>query len=338
MKLQIIPRRNWLLVMLCAVSLLPAVDAQPAAPADVVVAADGSEKFRTIREAIDAAPPMLRDSGRRWTILVKPGIYRELVYVPRERRFVTLMGEDAAKTILTYDLYASLPGPDDKPMGVSRTPTLVIEADDFTVENLTIENSAVARGPAVAVKLDGDRIVLRRCHLVGWQDTVLSNRGRHYFEACHVEGSIDLIRGGGTAYFERCRIRSAGPGAITAATTPAQQAFGFVFSQCAISGANPDVRAFLGRPGRDTAKVVFLHTEMAEVVRPAGWDNGKRPMAEKTAFFAEYGTTGPGGSAERSGWAKVLTAAEAEEYTRARVLAGADGWDPTQVAKPRRKK
>ncbi len=52
------------------------------------------------------------------------------------------MGEDAEKTVITYDLYAGIIGPDNKSIGTFRTPTVYIGADDFTVENLTLENTA----------------------------------------------------------------------------------------------------------------------------------------------------------------------------------------------------
>ena len=299
-----------------------------AATPDVIVAADGTGRYKTIREAIDASPQLTRETGRRWTILVKPGIYRELVHVQREKRFTALVGEDPARTILTYDLFAGLPGPDDKPIGTFRTPTLTIDADDFTATNMTIENSAGARGQALAIRVDGDRVVFRRCRFLGWQDTILVNRGRQYFEDCYVEGATDFIFGGATAFFERCEIRCVGPGWITAASTPDFQPYGFVFAHCKISGA-PNVQTYLGRPWRDFARTIFLHTEMTDVVQPAGWDNWKKPQAEQTTFYAEFGSVGAGAIvAERVRWAKEVTSIDLMNFTREKVLGGADGWDP----------
>ncbi len=323
-----------MLAILGGVAAATAFAAQP----DVVVAAAVSGKYKTIREAIEATPQLTRDAARRWTILVKPGIYRELVYVQREKRFVSLVGEDMEKTVLTFDLSATLPGPDDKPIGTFRTPTLVVDADDFTVENMTVENSAGPRGQAVALRVDGDRTIFRRCRFLGWQDTILANRGRQYYEDCYIEGAIDFIFGGATAYFERCQLRVMGPGYITAASTPSTQPFGFVFSHCTITGANADAKTYLGRPWREHAKTVFLHTEMSNAVQPAGWDNWRKPSAEKTTFYAEFGSTGLGAStAERVPWSKQLSATEAAGYSRAAVLGGADGWDPTFVPPPPRR-
>ena len=312
-----------------------------AAEPEVIVAADGTGKYKTIREAIDAAPQLVRDDGRRWRIRVKPGIYRELVYVQREKRFITLVGEDVEKTVLMYDLYAGLPGPDDKPIGTFGTPTLTVDADDFRMENITIENFAGNKGQAVALRVDGDRVVFRGCHFLGWQDTILANRGRQYFDTCMIRGSVDFIFGGATAYFERCEIQCVGNGYITAASTPDYQRHGFVFSFCKIVGLAPEVRTFLGRPWRDYAKTIFLNTEMSEVVRPAGWDNWKKRNAEKTAVYAEFNSTGPGGAtAERAPWSKQLTAAEAANYSLENVLAGADNWNPLRepIPPPRKKR
>jgi len=301
-----------------------------AAPApDAVVAADGSAKYQTVREAIDAAPQLTSDTGRRWTILVKAGEYREMVYVQREKRFISLVGEDAARTVLTFNLYNDYKGPDGKVIATFRTPTLIVDADDFTVENLTIANSAGPIGQALAVRVDGDRVAFRRCRFLGWQDTILVNRGRHYFEDCYITGAVDFIFGGATAWFERCHLEVAGNGYITAASTPDFQAHGYVFSHCRITGAKPEVRTYLGRPWRDYAKTVFLHTEMSDVVRPVGWDNWNKPHAEKTMVYAEFASTGAGANpAARAKWSRQLSAAEAAQLSVQTVLGGVDGWNP----------
>ena len=104
--------------------------------ANAIVSGDGSGDHRTVQEAINAVPQNTSASNR-WIIFIKAGTYREPVYVQREKRFVTLVGEDPARTILTYDLNATMPGPDGTLIGTFRTPSTVIDADDFTAENLT---------------------------------------------------------------------------------------------------------------------------------------------------------------------------------------------------------
>ena len=294
---------------------------------EIVVAADGTGKFKTVQEAIMSVPAGTRD--RRVVIRIRPGRYRELIYVQREKRFFHLVGEDAARTFLTYDLHANLKGLDGKPIGTFRTPTAVIDADDFTAENLTFENSAGAVGQALAVRVDGDRVVFRNCRFLGWQDTVFLNRGRQYFENCYIEGHVDFIFGGATAFFERCHIHALRDGYITAASTPDNQPFGFVFSNCTITGATPEVRTYLGRPWRAHSSAIFLQTKMTEVVRPEGWHNWNFPEREKTVRYSEYDSTGAGAVTQaRVRWAHRLKKAQAQAITPERVLAGGDGWHP----------
>jgi len=262
-------------------------------------------------------------------IHIKPGTYKELIYIQHEKRFFHLVGENAEKTVLTYNLNANMKGADDKPIGTFRTPSTTIDADDFTAENITFENSAGAVGQALAIRLDGDRAVFRNCRFLGWQDTILVNRGRHYFENCFIEGTTDFIFGAATCFFERCHIQCDGNGYITAASTPADQQFGFVFSHCTITGAKPETRTFLGRPWRVYASTIFLNTEMSQVVRPEGWNDWGKPETHTTARYAEFNSTGAGASpTKRVNWLKQLSKAEAETITVKTVLGGADGWNP----------
>jgi len=301
------------------------------AATNLTVAADGSAQFKTVQEAINAAP-QTASSTNPCIIHIKPGIYKELLYAQREKRFVHLVGEDAEKTVLTYNLNANLPGPNGKPIGTFHTASTVIDADDFTAENVTFENSAGPVGQALAIRIDGDRVAFRNCRFLGWQDTILANRGRHYFEGCYIAGHVDFIFGGATAFFEKCHIHCLKNGYITAASTPEEQPFGFVFSNCKITGESPDVKTYLGRPWRDFAAVTWLSTEMSDAVRPGGWSNWKRPEREKTTRYAEFNSTGPGANrSARVSWARQLTEEEAKAITVEKVLAGADGWNPKKI-------
>lgn len=294
----------------------------------LTVAADGTGNFKTVQEAINAVPQTTRFDNPA-IIHIKPGIYKELVYVQHEKRFVHLVGEDPEKTVLTYNLNANMIGVDGKIIGTFRTPTTFIDADDFTVENITFENSAGPVGQALAIRVDGDRVVFRNCRFLGWQDTILINRGRQYFENCYITGHVDFIFGAATAWFEHCHIHVLRDGYITAASTPPQQSFGFVFSHCQITGESETIKTYLGRPWRPYASTIFLNTEMPDVVRPEGWNNWNQPEREKTSRYAEFASSGPGAKPnERVKWAKQLTEAEAKAITIRRVLSGADNWNP----------
>lgn len=303
----------------------------PVRVTEVVVAQDGSGQFTNVQAAIMSVP--MGYATNPVVIRIKPGVYKEQIYIQREKRFFHLRGETATNTVLTFDLNANLKGLDGKPIGTFRTPSVYIDAEDFTAENLTFENSAGPVGQALAIRVDGDRAVFRNCRFLGWQDTILVNRGRHYFENCYIEGHVDFIFGGAACWFERCQIKCLKDGYITAASTPDTNQFGYVFNQCEISGV-PGAKTYLGRPWRDFAATIFLNTKMDEVVRPVGWHNWGKVEKEKTTRYAEFGSTGAGANpSARVAWAKQLTAAEARQITVGKVLSGADNWNPLQQGK-----
>jgi len=316
----------WLLILV-AVFLFLRTD--QATATEITVAQDGSGQFKSIQDAIMSVPAGSPENPV--VIKIKPGVYKELIYVQHEKRFFRLIGEDATKTVLTFDLNANIVGPNGKPIGTFRTPSTVIDADDFKAENITFENSAGPVGQALAIRVDGDRAVFRRCRFLGWQDTVFLNRGRQYFEDCYITGHVDFIFGAATAFFERCHIHCLRSGYITAASTYDYHPYGFVFSSCKITGESPDVKTYLGRPWRDFSAVVYLNTEMSDVVRPVGWHNWDLPAREKTSRYAEFNSTGAGANPKlRVAWSKQLTKSEAKKITAKNVLSGDDGWSPVK--------
>ena len=312
--------------------------------AHVVVDAAGRGDFTSVQAAVDAAP-----AGRtnEYVIAIRPGVYRGPLIIPRDKPHLTLAGEAAHTTRLTYALNVN----DPRPAGGDKfNPGVWVRADDFRAEGLTFENTAGDRGQALALRVDGDRAAFRACRMLGWQDTLMVNEGRHYFRDCHIEGRVDFIYGSATAVFDACRIHSKNGGYITAASTPAERPQGFVFLRCRLTGdpaqwvapgaagqapARPP-RTYLGRPWRDHASVAFIECDMDGHIAPAGWDNWRQPARERTARFMEYGSRGPGGGmAQRVAWARPLTPGEAAQITVAAVLGGADGWRPDRVSATR---
>ncbi|MBZ5581560.1 MAG: hypothetical protein LAQ30_05015 [Acidobacteriia bacterium] len=86
---------------------------------------------------------------------------------------------------------------------------------------------------------------------------------------------------------------------------------------------------FLGRPWRDCARTVFLNCWMGEHIRPEGWDNWGDAAREKTAWYAELGSSGPGANpAARVTWARTLNRATAAQFAPDAFLKGRDGWNP----------
>jgi pectinesterase len=293
------------------------------AQTNLYVAADGRAQFKSVQAAIMSVPSGNRNNPV--VIHIAPGTYKELIYIQREKSFFKLIGENPTNTILTFNLYAGITNAEGKPIGTFKTPSTTIDADDFTAENLTFENSAGPVGQALAIRVDGDRAIFHHCRFLGWQDTMLLNRGRQYFENCFVAGAVDFIFGAATAWFEKCEIHALGDGYLTAASTPVDQPFGFIFSNCKITG-EPDVKTFLGRPWRIYASTIFLNCEMSDVVRPGGWFDWKKTEAHKTARYAEFKSSGVGANpTNRPAWVKQLTKADAKKMTMEKVLGG---WNP----------
>jgi pectinesterase len=315
---------NWRHVSLLLLSaVLQATAGTDHALYRAVVAADGSGDFTTIQGAVAAVATGSKEKPS--TILVKAGTYRERVYVQREKRHLRLVGESPDSTILVYDLHAGVTGPDGQKIGTFRTPTLYVDADDFTMENMTVANDAGPVGQALALSAQGDRLVFRNCRFVGHQDTIFLNRGRHYFDNCHIEGTTDFIFGGATAWFEDCRIHCLKSSYITAASTPPDSEYGFVFNACEVT-AVADEKVYLGRPWRDHAAVLIMNSHLPEAIRPEGWHNWNRPDAERTVRYLESGNTGPGAdTGARVTWAGNLSPGKRADITPAIVFGG---WDP----------
>ena len=307
----------------------------------ITVAADGSGDFDTVQAAIDSVPA--GDAGPI-TMHIKPGAYKARVIVPHDRPNVTLMGDDPKATILTNDWNAKHIGPEGKPGGTGGSFTVRIDAKDFLAENLTFENTAGDTGQAVALSATGDRQVFRNCRLLGWQDTLFADGGRQLYDRCYIEGRVDFIFGSATAVFDHCHLHSKNGGHVTAASTPQDRAWGYVFLDCRLTGdalpwggpataptppAKPLPNADLGRPWRPYASVTFVRCEIGNHIKPAGWDNWRNPDNEKTARFAEFRCTGPG--ADRSGrvrWSRQFNDDEAAKLTAENILRGDDQWNP----------
>jgi pectinesterase len=204
-------------------------------------------------------------------------------------------------------------------------------APDFWAENITFQNSAGPVGQAVAIFVSGDRAVFKNCRFLGFQDTLYTygKYSRQYYENCYIEGTVDFIFGSSTAVFKDCEIRSKRDAYITAASTPQGRDYGYVFINCKLT-ADPGVeKVFLGRPWRPYAQTVFIHCEMGAHIRPEGWNNWGNVSNEKTAFYAEYGSSGPGADISgRVPWAKKLNKKKLAAYSIEKVLAGDDGWNP----------
>ena len=288
------------------------------AAVQVVVSPDGKGDFKTIQQAIDHAPLYGED---RLIVQIRPGIYHERVMVPQDRPRVTFLGTDGAATVITFSMSAITAG------GTFFSSVVHIEAPEFEAENITFENSYGVGSQAVAISVQSDKSIFRKCRFLGWQDTVYANRGRQYYKDCYIAGHVDFIFGNATAVFDHCIIHSLSAGYITAQSRLAVDSpTGYVFYHCDFTGENTGKGVFLGRPWRPYSRVVYLDCTLGAHIRPEGWDNWRSAENEKTAFYAEYGSTGPGAaSAKRVSWVHTLTPEQAKAFEPENFL---QGWKP----------
>ncbi|CAA9389611.1 MAG: rhamnogalacturonan acetylesterase [uncultured Pyrinomonadaceae bacterium] len=289
--------------------------------ADLTVAADGSGDVKTVNEAINKVPA---NNKKRFVIAIKKGVYNEQVRIPADKPFVSLVGESAENTKLTFNISNKVAG------STSAAYAFYVAGHDFYAENITFENSFGQGSQAVAVLTEGDRLVFKNCRFLGWQDTLYAKNGRQYFENCYIEGHVDFIFGQAAAVFDNCTIHSKGDGYITAPMRfAADETSGYVFLNSKLTGENTDKGVFLGRPWRAFGRTVYLNTEMGAHIRPEGWNNWGKAENEKTAYFAEYNSKGAGAKmSERVKWIHQLSVEEAGKFAPENFLKGKDSWNP----------
>lgn len=318
----------------------------------------GTPVYHTIGEAMSG---MTANGGARAVVFIRKGRYHEKLTIDRPR--ITLLGESRDSTVITFDAAADTPSPGGGRYGTRGSFTLRIVAPDFRAENLTIENAfdypanaaksdsdaTKFRNPqAVALMTDlgSDRAMFVNVRILGHQDTLFMNSGRNYFYKCYIAGHVDFIFGAGRSVFDDCDIVSLDRGSksnngyVTAASTPINQTYGFLFLHSRLKKESPAMApgsVTLGRPWHPfadpdaVANVVFIDTWMDDHIGTKGWDRmssvdstGTRIWYEpESARFKEYGSKGPG--AVRSPSRRVLSEKEARAYTIEAVL---DGWRP----------
>lgn len=278
------------------------------------VAVDGSGDYRTVQEALDAVPEHNR---RPFNIKIKNGIYKEKLFLDSTKNFVTLIGEDKFNTILTYNDHTGKLSPNGDTINTRTSWSFKILANNFTARNVTFQNDAgFSAGQAVAVEADGDKASFFNCRFIGNQDVLFINNGRQFFHGCYIEGTTDFIFGSATAWFEQCHIHSKKNSHVTAASTPPEKKYGYVFNDCILTGDTSLHSVSLGRPWRPYASVTYIHCYIGQHIKPEGWSNWNNTENYKTTRYAEFKNYGPSADPlKRVNWARQLTDSEAMELT-----------------------
>lgn len=297
-------------------------------PDTLFVARDGTGEFRNINEAIEVCRAFMEYHK---VIFVKKGTYKEKLVIPQWLTNIEICGEDRDNTIITWDDHANIfYAPTGKGMGTFRTFTLKIQGSKITLKNITVENNSARLGQAVALHTEGDRLTFINCRFLGHQDTIYTGNAktRLFFKDCYIEGTTDFIFGPSTAWFEGCDIFCKANSYITAASTPQDVPYGYIFNNCRITCDKDVDKVYLGRPWRDYGYTLFMNCELPREIRPEGWHQW-RPEAVKTARYMEYNNRGEGAATDqRVPWSRQLTKKEAQQITLERVFTINDNWNP----------
>ncbi|RYZ27258.1 MAG: pectin esterase [Chitinophagaceae bacterium] len=297
----------------------------------LVVAKDGTGSFTTVQAALNAVP---KKNKKPFIIYIKNGIYKEKLFLDSTKNYVTILGEDKFNTVLTYDDHAGKIDPAGKTINTRTSWSFKVLADDFTAKNITFQNDAgFNAGQAVAVEADGDRAIFRNCRFIGFQDVLFTpkDNSRQYYENCYIEGTTDFIFGAATVWFQQCHIHSKKNSHVTAADTPKEKQFGYVFNDCVLTGDSSLHNVSLGRPWQPYSNVVYMKSYIGQHIKAEGWSAWNNNNNHLTARYAEYKNYGPSANiSTRVNWSKQLTDEEAKKYKLQNIFGD---WNPLKEEK-----
>ncbi|KAG8386168.1 hypothetical protein BUALT_Bualt03G0121000 [Buddleja alternifolia] len=308
--------------------------------ADLIVAKDGSGNYKTVAEAIAAAP---NKSEKRYVIYVKKGTYKENVEVGKSKKNLMIIGDGMNSTIITGDLNV-VDG-----STTFRSATLAAVGEGFILQDIWIQNTA---GPekhqAVALRVGADKSVINRCRIDAYQDTLYAHSLRQFYRDCYITGTVDFIFGNAAVVFQKCNLVARKPmksqkNMVTAqGRTDPNQNTGTSIQDCEIK-ASADLEpvessypTYLGRPWKEYSRTVVMQSYIGGLIDPAGWSEWSGDFALKTLYYGEYMNRGPGaGTSKRVKWPgyHVITdAAVAEQFTVKELIQGGEWLSSTGVA------
>jgi len=293
--------------------------------APLTVAYDGGD-FCTVQAAIDLVPA---NNTQPVIITVKPGTYTEINYVPSNKPFITIRGEDRDGTIIQYANNATLNN------GNSRA-QFGVDASDFTLENITLWNITPKGGSqAESFRGNNQHILLNRVNLKSFQDTLMMN-GTGFVTDSYIEGDVDFMWGNGAIFFQNSELRAVTSGGYYTQIRNGQGQKGNVYVNCRLTGNAGVTGVYLGRIDPTVfpySQVVYINTAMGPHIIPVGWLLNNSNTAPNVQFW-EYKSTDLNGASldvsQRLNVSRQLTAAEAAQWSDPAFVLG--GWVPSTVS------
>ncbi|KAH7859802.1 hypothetical protein Vadar_005615 [Vaccinium darrowii] len=293
----------------------------------IVVDQSGHGDSVTVQGAVDMVP---MHNSERVKIYILPGIYREKVFIPDTKPYISIIGVEnrTSETIITWNDKASDKEKDGSELGTYRSASVAIESDFFCATGITIENSVVAvpgayGNQAVALRISGNKAMFYRVRILGTQDTLLDDCGSHYFYQCYIQGSIDFVFGSSRSLYQDCVLHSTAKryGAIAAHYRDSQEDdTGFSFVNCTINGTGT---VYLGRAWGNYSRAIYSYCDIDNVVTPSGWSDWNQPSRQKTAVFGEFQCRGKGADRrKRVAWSKSFSYEEVKPFLDMTFISG----------------
>ncbi|EXC07790.1 putative pectinesterase/pectinesterase inhibitor 46 [Morus notabilis] len=293
--------------------------------ADIVVAKDGTGKYKKIGDALKA----VKDKNKKRTVIyVKKGIYNENVRVEKKKWNVLMVGDGMNATIVS----GSLNFVDGTPTFSSAT--FAVFGKGFIGRDMGFRNTAGAiKHQAVALMASADQVVFYRCGVDAFQDSLYAHSNRQFYRECDIYGTVDFIFGNAAAVFQNCNILPRVPmkgqrNTLTAqGKTDPNQNTGIAIQNCTISpyGDLSSVQTYLGRPWKNYSTTVYLRSYMGSLIHPSGWLPWTGNSAPETIFYSEFENFGPGSSTKyRVKWKglRSISLKEANKFSVTSFLQG----------------
>uniref|UniRef100_A0A7N0T1V0 Pectinesterase n=1 Tax=Kalanchoe fedtschenkoi TaxID=63787 RepID=A0A7N0T1V0_KALFE len=276
----------------------------------IIVDAAGNGEFTSIQAAVDSVP----EGNSKWIIVhVRKGVYGEKVHIPKHKPYIFMRGNGRGRTVVVWSQSS-----EDN----IESATLRVEAKHFVAFGISFKNDAptgvayTSQNQSVAAFVGADKVAFYHCAFFSAHNTLFDYKGRHYYDDCYIQGSVDFIFGRARSLFHNCELfvisdkRIEILGSIAAQNRQSEDdESGFVFNKGKIYGID---QVYLGRVKSPYSRVLFANMYMSKTIEAKGWTGWRYDGSLESTYLAEYRNSGQGSIADnRVSWAKQLSDEEA---------------------------
>ena len=316
--------------------------ATPTPSATLVVSQNATDcSYANISAAISALP----NDNQPYTIKIEPGVYEEQISITRNGK-VTLVGESSSPEDYSQNkVTVQFSRGELTSAGKNeQTPVLNVKKTgskpDFAAYNIDFINTypQTANTAALAADFYGTNFAAYGCSFVGFQDTLLANKGTQVFANCYIEGSIDFCWGFGTAYFYRSILSSNTRGFVAAQGRVAGTTAAYVYDECKVTYkestyGNTFGNTYLGRPYSSYSTVVYKNSYLDKHINSAGWTIWSTSSPQTSnVVFGEFNNSGPASwqaGSVRASFATNMTSDQVAVYSLSSVVGDTSFIDQT---------